>query len=384
MPGLQDEIADLRRQLAEKDRRIEDLKSQITTLQADLTIYQSENARVDETLKAILQQLLDETPRQNIQYLGELERIVRSPELPSQIQGIYDYVRNQASSIIHKLSSQLKGHVDFLTRLASSPELQSLFLVSDRSGQIFLPETARSLLLEQAARTSEWLGQIGENGIRTSIGDLASVLDPNFEFSDRFTQISHFIEQEPVEKAELASLFLQEVLITSILRRFLQKSTPAKTSDVQPLLDLLAQALDYDVNTLSSNDLEHLVRKLAKQVIHAKCNWKVEKQAAPCEDWVQWARRLYAGLTGLDANVNDSSLRILIEEAALTTLGTQVLQKRLRSLRLQKAVMEPPLIKKKTEIGFTPSLIVVVACTRLLKAAGALPACMKGKKSRAV
>jgi hypothetical protein len=87
-------------------------------------------------------------------------------------------------------------------------------------------------------------------------------------------------------------------------------------------------------------------------------------------DWVTWARRLYTGLTQLKSDgVSDSGLRIVIEEAGLTAIGTQVLQKRLKSLRFQKTVMQPPIVKA-DDAGFRSVLIVARAATRLLRATG--------------
>ena len=89
------------------------------------------------------------------------------------------------------------------------------------------------------------------------------------------------------------------------------------------------------------------------------------------KEWTRWAKRLYHGLTQLPAeSQDDRSLRMIIEEAALTQIGTQVLQSKLKSLRLQKSVMKPPTVNtSQKELGFSTPLLCVLSCLRMSRRA---------------
>ena len=266
---MEDEIRELRRQLAAKERYIAQLED--------------ERAKVENALRVVATDLVNDLPEDAQEQIAEVQRITRNGDIATRFLDVIDYVQSKARASVQRVAAQLRGHVNFLTRLAESPELQSLFLVSEYSGETFLSETTKRLMEEQAAKTSAFLAGLG-NGTKATRGfsDISCVLDPSIDYNRREREISNFVDGGEATQDELGAMLLQEVLITSVLRRYIQKGGCSTNSRLQ--------TTDDDGS------------------------------------WTAWARKLYYGLTRTNPqSVPATGLRMTIEEAALTTIGAQKL-----------------------------------------------------------
>jgi hypothetical protein len=382
MNAHQQQIRELQRQLEEKDQRIQVLESKLSDIPVD--VYEDENTRAEEAIKSIIQKLLDEVPVGNIGRLDELNAINETTDLTENIFGLVDYILKYRAETINRLVNQLKGHVDFLTRLSETPGLQSLFLISERTGEVLLPETARQLLLEQAARTSAFIAGFPES--TDTLGNVDTVLGLNSDCDRRSELIAHFLETDEISADELRPLFLQEVMITSTLRRYIDHhsashhTSPSLERSFHELFELLKNVLDDPDIQFSKRRVLKLAKTLVQDVANAKAsahmtvNELFRTFSKPgSTDWENWARRLYTGLTKLNAeSISNSGLQLVIQEAALTSIGAQVLQKRLASLRSQKAIMRGPSVRGGDELSLAALATVGIACARLLRSAGAL------------
>jgi hypothetical protein len=112
-------------------------------------------------------------------------------------------------------------------RLAATPELQSLFLISERDGSTFLSETAKHLVLEQAARTTQFLADLPEPALGDVLPSIEQQLGLVVNPDLRLDKIRALIREEITDPRELTDMLWQEVVISDTLRRFLLAS-PAK------------------------------------------------------------------------------------------------------------------------------------------------------------
>lgn len=269
---MEEEIRELRRQLAAKEQYIAQLEN--------------ERARIENAFRVVARDLINELPEDADSQIAEIERVTREPDIATRVLDVVDYLQSNARSAVARVAAQLKGHVNFLTRLAESPDLQSLFLISEYSGETFLSETTKRLISEQAAKTSSFLANLGQPGKSTrGFSEISCILDPTIDYNRREKDISAFLNSGEASQEELSAMLLQEVLITSVLRRYIQNGGCAETTRI-------------------------------------RCN-----PANGADDsWTSWARKLYYGLTRNDPKpVSESGLRLTIEEAALTTLGAHKL-----------------------------------------------------------
>lgn len=416
-----DEIELLKQQLAEKDKIISELRSKDhhshvrNLLNKEIDSLQESAAFSDPTSSNIINNILNE------------------PNLDTQITSLFSLIKSRLNSI-PRLCAQLRGHVDFLSRLASTPELQTLFLISDHNGQIFLPETARQLLLEQAARTSQLISEYPEfmktqsEYEQLTINDAFQFNSSMFNANKRISSIHKLLQDVFHDPNELSSLLIQEVLISSSFQRVASNANDA-INQIHSCLNhavlpnenhnlkqakklsnnfeeengenLTNQHYDEGEIKINYHDTIQLAQKVAKQVSRSCLDRETSQQenhllgtqhyckesrsqhiynneaysSVRCpnnkfqgEDWIRWAKHLYHGLTKLPSDtVDDVNLRIVIEEAALTSIGTQVLQNKLRSLRIQKCVMAQPHVEKyQNEISFRVPLICVTSCLRMI------------------
>jgi hypothetical protein len=377
MADAQAEIAALRRKLEKKEARIKNLEAQLNESNADFS--QKELLRIDNTLQSILQSLINGLPRTNTKKLNELEDIARDGDPSHKIASIVGYIQDDAIEVIDRLVAQLQGHVDFLTRLADTPDILSLFLVREGNGEVFLPDQTRILLCEQAARTSKFLAEFQQCSSE-HLSHIDDILSLRIDYNARTEQISKLIQTVEFSEPELRALFLQEVLITSALCRYVSQPTaqcgePSKGREVEAFRGLL-EALDLPDCKFTSKRFVRLVNELTLNIIHAKTAAGVSTRelfsSVRPSEWVTWARHLYTGLTNLKPDgISDAGLRIVIEEAGMTAIGTQVLQKRLKSLRFQKSVMLPPDVPgREDRPHFAPILAIALSATRMLRAVG--------------
>ena len=158
---------------------------------------------------------------------------------------------------LERVLKQLHGHVEFLARLAETPELQSLFLISERDGSTYLPETTKHLILEQAARTSKFLSELGEGS--SVIGDIEEQLGLKFNATHRLSDLRRFIQGQVADQRELAEMLWQEIVICEVLRRFVQNLS-AKRESVDRAQELRRRASD------DTNELELEIQRLRKEL----------------------------------------------------------------------------------------------------------------------
>jgi hypothetical protein len=382
MDASEQQIRDLQRQLEEKDQRIKVLESKISDIPVD--VYEDENSRAEQAIRSVIQKLLDEVPKSNARRLEELKVINGTTDLAEGILAIVDYIQVHNAETVNRLVNQLKGHVDFLTRLSETPGLQSLFLISERTGEVLLPETARNLLIEQAARTSAFIAGFPES--TETMGNVDTVLGLNVDADQRSELIAQFLATDEISADELRPLFLQEVMITSTLQRYIDRHRVTRNTShridraFHELFEVLRTVLGDPGIQFSKRLVLKLARTLARDVARAKASTGLtvdelfrSVSEAGATDWESWARRLYTGLTRLSTEATgNSALRLVIEEAALTSIGAQVLQKRLASLRLQKALMRRSNVQSSDELSFASLSRVGIACARLLRSTGAL------------
>lgn len=474
------EIESLKAQLAQKDKQIFELESKLK--QNNSLSNSGSSNRAQAVLRREIESLQESIPSTDVFANSQISSILNEPSLETQISYLVSFLKSRLSAI-PRLCAQLRGHVDFLTRLAASPKLQSLFLISDHNGSIFLQETARQLLLEQASRTSQFISDYPQlfndasyertSTINTSIsfGNQFQHINPN----ERLQSIKKLLSDQIHDPQELSSLLLQEVLISSSLQRVssdankkLKQITQCLSSCFEPqnkskkhgykdpqnadfLIEEEEEEANEDIisNRNPDNDdfnfektlqyaqkLANLSSKNAnlfnrdpdnlnsgnnnyydnsngnnnnnnnydnsgkynsqtrgnrnnnenvnyenqtrgnknsnnsnyENIIRDRDNYINDSSA---KEWTRWAKRLYHGLTQLPAeSQDDRSLRMIIEEAALTQIGTQVLQSKLKSLRLQKSVMKPPTVNtSQKELGFSTPLLCVLSCLRMSRRA---------------
>lgn len=455
------EIESLKAQLAEKDREISELKSRLN--QNNSFSNSGSYSRAQAAFRSAVESLQENIASTDITGMNQLSSILNDDQnLETQITSLVSFLKNRLNAI-PRLCAQLRGHVDFLTRLASSPKLQSLFLISDHTGSIFLPETARQLLLEQAARTSQLISEHPQilndqyykrtSTINTSlsIGNQSRNVDPN----ERLKNIQTLLSEDIKDPTELSSLLLQEILISSALQRLAtdaddklrqlsrclnegfqpnhnstksnrqgfgfeieeeeeesndeygsikkpndddfdfektlrlakkissiasknQNQTNDDQNQLNSSLNNNNHNNNYSVGSNGSSKAQYYNRNENSNSMHNRefgyqnndgvKNRNVENSSSVSE-WQRWAKRLYHGLTQLNAeSQNDIGLRMAIEEAALTSIGTQILQSRLKSLRIQKSVMKQPNVQtNQRDIGFSAPLICVISCIRIIK-----------------
>ena len=346
---LEDENMNLRMQLAEKDKKILELQS---LLKSKNDNFQS--SKVENRANSRIKSLYNCFSESNLRERSELEKILNLDNIESQVDSLVSFIEER-EKIIQRLCSQLRGHADFLTRLASSPNLQSLFLISDNSGTTFLEETTRSLLLEQAARTSKLIAE--HPNLNTAYGNVNTRVSLDVEPESRIEEIKKLVSNEINDPDELKSLLLQEIMISSSL----QNIAANENRQLKQVYNCFKKGNgEFDLNKA----LEY-----AKKASE-KCKSNADKSCSSDSEWRRWAKNLYYGLTQINAeSQSDLGLRIAIEEASLTTIGTQVLQNRLNSLRIQKSVMKSPVVEKPSEVGITVPLICVISCIRMTRRA---------------
>ena len=303
---------------------IESLKVEIESLKSQLK-ERDEYIAVLEQSQAKLKQV-ENTVTDAVSRLGEVAKGDRrlnptgKVDLNSQINAIVDIAQrgtpiepnsDKTSSI---LASMLRGHVEFLTRLASTPDLQSLFLVSQNSGRTFLSEATKDLLLEQAARTSNFLKENGFNESKSSspLGSVSDILDLKVDCDRRIDDIRKLVQGREISRDGMQALLLNEVSISNSLRRYAETRARKSGTDQGRSFEGSQQVRarkDLPVSDIS-NSRNRLVTEAGRRGAGVQ-----DKQ------WLTWAKKLYRSLTGMAADFDSTALQMAIEEAALTSVG---------------------------------------------------------------
>jgi hypothetical protein len=314
-------VATLQRRLAEREEKITILER--AQSRASKTIDQVQNS-----VAGIINQLSREVSNGDAQQRKLLRSVQSESDLPSKIRLLFDFSqscnKNAISSRLFRAS--LQGHVDFLTRLASTPELQTLFLVSSTTGNTFLSETTRQLLLEQAARTSELLEGV-ENGNSefAAFGSVGEILDLRIDPHRRINLIRDVIRGSELAPEDLQTLLLQEVMLTNALRGYVKSFQANYGALDRKTSERYAEAFDILSKVLHEEETEcspELCTKLVKKLVLRNSQLKQVNANGDDPNWGKWGRKLYFALTGSDAkNADLQDIRAAIEEAAITAVG---------------------------------------------------------------
>ena len=244
------------------------LRNEITQLKRQLKRLQFQNSSEGITVSDIIQTLISSSSdHYNLDLVSQLRNAQNETDVSKVIHIFQNFFQQDSTSSISRLCKQLQGHVNFLIRLAEAPELQSLFLISQNSGNIFLSETVRHLLLEQASRTTEFLTSYSENqydDIQSIIPQIEEQLGTTFDAKKRLDDICEFIQTGNVKGAELNTMLWQEFVIVDVLRRFIEK-----------LIQKNEQLLKSK-SSINSAKMEQELRKKIKHELKAKLTTKIE------------------------------------------------------------------------------------------------------------
>lgn len=277
--ALEVEVESLKNQLREKDEHL----SFLAKSQKNRHLIKD----MESTINSIIQQKLQELEQNpnsngqtNLQKIRRLHEIESLSDIRQKLKKIIDLfseedkqdsfnIETEIESVRGRLLSALQGHVEFLTRLAESPELQSLFLISTSSGQTFLSETTRQLLSEQAARTSEFIykemkkGQ-NHNQYFSDCFNVSNILDLEKQVDirpeERLEMIKKLLSSDHNWNAdELKQLLIQEVLISSVLRNYCESRIKINDEYKQGL-NRLASIFNKRLN--SSENIQKICKEI--------------------------------------------------------------------------------------------------------------------------
>ncbi|EAY12819.1 hypothetical protein TVAG_221720 [Trichomonas vaginalis G3] len=454
---LKKTVESLRSQIQDRDNKIQFLQSVILSVESrinDEVEKQKSSISLNPPENEKLEEILDDRDVRNkldllVNYLQEKkQQVPASPTSPRRSFGAFSK-NDPNADVVKRLRHQLIGHVDFLTRLVDSPEYQQLFLISDSTGRIFLQESTKNQLLEQARRTTELLYDVSKDVPKdTDLANINEVMSQKIDLEHRTENLKHFIKSNALTHQEVCDLLLQETFITSLLAKTVsgyQKKlkqaesitqvpqSPTSPSDsfdrkARRIMQLINEALGEE-ETYSRDTFFAGVQKMAQDYISArevigdnkpqKFTEYAEKQTKILTElsksvkelnersrsnssinnsqqqtqqqmqnqqqqqqqyqyqsqssvssnglnWTMWARRIYAGLLGLDAQPSsEREMQIVIEESALTSVGGRSLQVRLESLRNQKRLMKLPDCPRKGNASFKTILAVAISLKRM-------------------
>lgn len=282
--SLKVEVESLKNQLREKEEHISLLeRSHINRNQAD---------EVEEAINSIIKEQISRfeskkgfSSDKNQEILRKLHEIAHISDIREKVIALFNFIscisksdlksqkksENELFLMRNRLLSCLQGHVEFLTRLSESPELVSLFLVSSHSGQTFLSDTTKRLLSEQAARTSEFIySERKRNKNKTSQNEespfrINQMLDleqfPNFDAQNRTNKIASLLSNQSAEikEDELKELLIQEVSISSTLRRYCESLNQVST-EYKNGIDSIFQIFSKRLSPSTS------IRKVIKEI----------------------------------------------------------------------------------------------------------------------
>ena len=363
-----------------------------------------------------------------VSYLSENRNVVRKQYFEEEEEYTEEKVETENNEVISRLRAQLAGHIDFLTRLVQAPEYQGFFLISDQTGKTFLDSATKNLLLEQSRRTTQLLSTLPANDkYGNEFANIDDILGHKIDLIKRSSTLSKLLNKNNCSEEEIKDMLLQETVITSILTKSYETmkkiaednqkaaqsptrymSTERSTSrspdaydrayekKAKSVFKLLSKALNEDNdysreafldsskriaqdyvnaqntagNTLSFTEYVDqtgsALRELSQRVREMKETMKNQQKTNNDNVWYPWARRVYAGILGIEAKPKDvKDMQIIIEESALTSCGNRQLQKRLESLRNQKKVMTQPKVQAPDAVRFKTLLAVSISLMRI-------------------
>jgi hypothetical protein len=246
---------------------------------------------------------------------SQIESLCRDPN-PTRIVKFMrsHFSRSGKSPSFSRVCGQLRGHVQFLLRLAETPELQSLFLISDRDGNTFLSETAKYLIVEQAARTSQFLADIPETEFADVIPTIESQLGIKFDSHVHLENIRHFLNDEVTDAGELREMLWQEIVICDALRRFLVRSHAVDES-----------ALREQIEQEFREELESKERKFKRELKSTRQTLEREiRQQVSEELEAKLSKRIHSDLTRRLRREIVEELTPQIREQAISEIAPRI------------------------------------------------------------
>jgi hypothetical protein len=242
----------------------------------------------DKFASALIEAVFQASGELSSRERSQLESLRRDPNPTRTVSFMRrHFSRSGSSPSFSRVCSQLRGHVQFLLRLTETPELQSLFLISDRDGGTFLSETAKHLIVEQAARTTQFLADVPETEFPDVIPTIEAQLDVTFDPHVRLENIRRFVNDDVTEVRELREMLWQEVVICDALRRFIVGSRAFDES-----------ALRQQVEQEWREELESKERKFKRELKSMRQSVEQEiRQQVSDELEVKLSKRIRSDLT---------------------------------------------------------------------------------------
>jgi hypothetical protein len=285
--ALRTQIESLQRQLREQDDHIGLLEQSQTQMTISIQ-------RAQQMIQSIMTQVNPSAPP------------IPESNLSLKIESLSNLIKSRERSSTKRLVRMVYGHVDFLTRLSGSRDLQSLFLGSSAIGTTLLSESTKELLLEQAAQTADFGTRDDQD-----LPSFADVLDLRVDADRRIEVISSLTERSDLGQHELSCVLLQEIVLTNTLRRYAQQMQE-DLRESREAFRAVAKLLGYQEGDVSP---AMVAKRLSLKLVQAK-------QTQCGSDWTEWGQNFYEALTGIDpGRVPLADIQIAIEESALTSVG---------------------------------------------------------------
>ena len=219
-----------------------------------------EKSSTGDTSVRVIKEMLESTDCTDISRystLKSLKNIENNDERSNKlIEYLFD-INKSGDSSIYRLCDQLYGHVEFLERLfnsfktnsdpsGTSCETQSLFLISQCSGNTFLRQSTRDIILEQASRTTELISTMITDPLSPLFGfgkTFGTDYDPSLRTSSLKEILSknydalHHEKSSEISNEELRATLLQEAYIVEMLIRYYQFAEKQKTQTKGSVFD---------------------------------------------------------------------------------------------------------------------------------------------------
>jgi hypothetical protein len=310
--ALTSRIASLEQELHERDSYITILENSRAHLASQL-----------QTAESSLDDIIARFHPRNVNHSSQLATVSEITDLSIKIQRVFTIIQKDHRSSKRLLASMLQGHVEFLTRLANTPELLSQFCVSSTTGKTLLPTETARLLLEQARQTSLFLGG-PKHKSRPEIGSVAEALDLRIDLANRVEAIKSLLNRNELTALEVNVLLLQEVSITAALRRRAEQlqEEVRMNEESRRAFRIVAKAIGQNDSEFTPGLFIRYAKKLAGNVTQPQ-------QTRVSHEWEDWGHELYYAITGIDGNeISSADVQIGIEEAALTAVGKARRRKR--------------------------------------------------------
>jgi hypothetical protein len=274
-----------------------------------------------EFVRGLLDALIETSPPLTQSDVAEVQRL-RSSDNPALILDFLKHISGRQTPSYSRVCQQLHGHVDFLMHLAATPELLSLFLISEKRGSTLVPATVQKLIREQAHRTTEFLANVSDTEFAKIIPTINDQLNCQFDAQERSSDLRRFIEHELTDPKELTELLYQELVICDALQRLLTKLSVPPHRELRP--DELEQ-LKSRIRTETAEELRPLLREEIRAELAASVREEVIRDLTR-KLKVALRRELETELRQKLAAQIESDLKAGIEEATKARLTKSIRQ----------------------------------------------------------